>query len=405
MVLKPESSPCRRKGSVLLMAFWCLMALSFAVFALHEQSITDYKAMAKQVEKEQAYWAAVGGGQRVASYIVSLSEPSSLFDLDRGPSWFGEPGGTIPSSDSPANLLGLHFKVCKKAFGKNHSDFNVEDEAGRININNCPSGDVTTEYINSGGKESTVLESLFTSVSNSLRIDDISDPAGAAAIFASEKQSRVSAQGGSSSSGQETFVAEDVFRHPYDLLVNTGLSPQWLFGEDINCNSLLDPSEDDNSDLKTYPADDGDSTLDLGMIDKITAYSDGKFNIYTACDETDSSGNSTLSIMFSDFPEILSLVRDARNGGEKPNPNSFIPQAYPEKTNPKRRQFRAFRSEYLTQTERSDYFRITVQAYLRDGAWGGCLEQVFKLERESSGGGSGGRPGGKYLRPLFKQFK
>jgi hypothetical protein len=335
-----------------------------------------------------------------------LSEPSSLFDLERGPQWFGEPGGKVPAPESPANLLGLYFKVSKKAFPVDNHDFNVEDEAGRININNCPSEDVTDEYINSGGKESKVLKALLGSVSSKLSgVDGISDPEDAAARIRNEKTRRVSSQDKGSGTGQNTFVAEDVFRHPYDLLVHTGLSPQWLFGEDVNGNSLLDPSEDDNSTLKTYPPDNGNSNLDLGIIDRITTYSDGKFNIYTASDHVDGSGKSTLSIMLTDFQEILPLVRDARKKGEKPNPNSFIAEAYPEKTNPKRREFRAFRSEYLTQTERSDYYRVTIQSYLRDGSWGGCLEQVFKLERESSGGGSGGRPGGKFLRPLFKQFR
>ncbi|MFH1459683.1 MAG: helix-hairpin-helix domain-containing protein [Candidatus Omnitrophota bacterium] len=53
-----------------------------------------------------------------------------------------------------------------------------------------------------------------------------------------------------------------------------------FLGEDTNDNGRLDPEEDDANN--SYPADNGDGILDLGVKDFFTVYSNGKININTA---------------------------------------------------------------------------------------------------------------------------
>ena len=62
-----------------------------------------------------------------------------------------------------------------------------------------------------------------------------------------------------------------------------GVDPQRLFGEDANGNGLLDPNEDDGS--KTWPADNADGKVDLGLIDFFTIYGNKQVNLNTASAE------------------------------------------------------------------------------------------------------------------------
>jgi len=365
------------------------MALSYAVYGLHEKCVVDYSVLARQVENEQCYWAAVGGVQRTASHIVGLQDATTV--LKEPPPWFGT-STDPPPADHPANLAGVFFKVCRRAYATDPALYNVEDECGRINFNNVPSRTISDHYANRGGKESKVLANLLQWPAEGLSFLPSADDT--AAQIDTERTNRITRQHSGTARG-ETIEAEDVFRHPYDLFGISGFDRAFYFGEDVNENGFLDPNENDENDSekgKTYPLDDGDGTLDHGIRELITTFTNGKFNVYTCSD-------TALQIMLSDFQGMVVELQRARSEGRSPNPVTLMEDAGITSAADKA-WFRAFRADYLTQSEKMDsVVRITVQAYQRDGTWRGTLEQVFKLGKDTSGSGTE-----RYLDPEFKYY-
>lgn len=64
-----------------------------------------------------------------------------------------------------------------------------------------------------------------------------------------------------------------------ELVCVQGVTPWLFFGEDKNCNGVLDPNEDDGDE--TAPFDNGDGTLQRGLRDLFTVHSDGDLNANT----------------------------------------------------------------------------------------------------------------------------
>jgi len=59
-----------------------------------------------------------------------------------------------------------------------------------------------------------------------------------------------------------------------------GFSTLDYYGEDADHDGQLDSFEDDG--LAHYPPDDGDGRLDLGLVDLLTCYGDGRINLNTS---------------------------------------------------------------------------------------------------------------------------
>jgi hypothetical protein len=73
------------------------------------------------------------------------------------------------------------------------------------------------------------------------------------------------------SSGIYNAIPNGPFESIDQLLQVQGVTPELFYGEDANRNGLLDPNEDDGSDLP--PEDNADGILDLGWRDYLTASS------------------------------------------------------------------------------------------------------------------------------------
>jgi type II secretory pathway component PulK len=56
-----------------------------------------------------------------------------------------------------------------------------------------------------------------------------------------------------------------------ELLLVHGMTPELLYGEDVNRNGILDPNENDGD--KSWPSDNSDGTLDVGFSEYLTAWS------------------------------------------------------------------------------------------------------------------------------------
>ena len=341
-----------RRGAVLLMAFWCLMALSFTVYGAHEACVLNYRVFANLVENEQCFWAAVGAVQKTAAWLVTQDPPDSCIKTGQTPEWFrGE------------TLGGARFEISQRPYEPTDSiRYNVEDEAARINLNRCPSNVAPgPSYL--GPTPSVVLETLVAGVKG------WESRAGEVQNAVEEAKSTIREKRGSGAG--EAVENLDAFRHPYELFeLAPAVDPSLWFGEDYNENYILDPNECDGD--ATPPADNGDSILDPGLRDEVTTFSDGKFNPLTAPRER-------LDVMLADFPaELRDQIYAGRQEVSDPAAfESWFPEGDRQRT-----AYRAFAREYLT--GETSTFRVTAQVYQHDGTWRGCIEELLRLERDPS---------------------
>ncbi len=65
-----------------------------------------------------------------------------------------------------------------------------------------------------------------------------------------------------------------------ELFLIRGMNTQVYWGEDWNHNKTLDTNEDDG--IEQWPVDNMDGELQLGLVDVLTVYGDGKVNLNTA---------------------------------------------------------------------------------------------------------------------------
>jgi len=86
-----------------------------------------------------------------------------------------------------------------------------------------------------------------------------------------------------------------------ELLLIKNFAAKDYFGEDINHNVILDPSEDDGP--VSFPIDNSDGQLDSGLVDVLTSYGSGKININTAHPEV----LKTLPITEESVDQILAF--------------------------------------------------------------------------------------------------
>ncbi|RME38040.1 MAG: hypothetical protein D6788_08210, partial [Planctomycetota bacterium] len=96
-----------------------------------------------------------------------------------------------------------------------------------------------------------------------------------------------------------------------ELLLVKGVTPQILYGEDVDRNGLLTPNEDDG-DL-TYPPDNQDGKLDRGLYPYLTVYSaernvsvDNRPRVYLFGDKE--KLREALTEVFPDDPQVVDFI-------------------------------------------------------------------------------------------------
>ncbi len=140
------------------------------------------------------------------------------------------------------------------------TDYQVIDEEGKLNLANASS-----EALEKLGMSSEQIASFFDWVDK----DDIARPEGAEEDHYLARQFPYRCKNGKVGTLNE-------------LLMVKGFQVRDLIGEDLNRNHMLDASEDDGNN--TYPPDNADGVLQLGLVDLVTCVG-GRININTAPEE------------------------------------------------------------------------------------------------------------------------
>ena len=230
----------RDRGTVLIVVMWIALGLvSIALYFGHTMMF-EYRAAdngAAGLESAQA----IDGARRYVSFVLeNLEEPGYMPDIDTYESELVDVG------DATFWLVGRP--------DEDESDevpvFGLVSEASKLNLNTA-----TAEMLE--GLPGMPIELA------------------AAIIDWRDTDNEVSPDGAES----ETYLLRDPkytckdsrFETVEELRLLIGADWDVLYGEDINCNGVRDPNEDDGDE--TLPEDNRDGVLDPGLLEYLTVYS------------------------------------------------------------------------------------------------------------------------------------
>ena len=314
----------QKRGSVLLLAFWCLMATSMVVYAVYHKALINCRRYSHLVEAEQAYWTATGASERTVGYLIeqsSSNEPRYISLLK---------GATHPIWFKNSKLGVTSFDISLKPYT---FELGVQGETGLFNINHFPNDIVRDDFFNS-----------IPSIRNpSQVITDIYD-----------RQFLRDVEDNRRSGNNGRWYPFDTFRHPLELLERASIED--YHGSDENENLILDPFDDDYDQ----------NNLTLGLYGTITTYTESKVNPYVC-------SNENLKILLRDFSIVESEVRKNKDRGDWVEPFDYH-RLYG--SGDEQSKYMDF-SRNLTNLV--DTISVTVQVYDREQKWLSSLRTTYTL--------------------------
>jgi hypothetical protein len=240
----------KNAGVVLIAVMWITLGLTSVALYFGNSMLLENRASDYDLAGHQAAQALEGARRYVAFVLTNLEEPLVLPDLEtyeaehvevgEGAFWFvGRAYDETASSEEPV--------------------FGLVDENSKLNINTA------------------TLEMLQALPNMPLDF-------AAAIIDWRDADSDPSPEGAESSNYallDPPYNSKDSnFETVEELRLVMGADDELLYGEDANRNGVLDPNENDGD--ASYPDDNEDGRLDVGLIEYFTVYTDGFINPATA---------------------------------------------------------------------------------------------------------------------------
>jgi hypothetical protein len=236
-----QPDPLRRRAAVLLAVLVVIVLLTLAAYQYSDWMMAETRASASYTRSAQAQ-ALADSGVNYAAAILSnpdavantlggnpFNNPSAFqgIQVSDGSSTQGRPGMfsvvALVSPDDP-NAASQPYR------------FGVADEAGKINLNAILALDKGQGNV---GKQMlmalpNMTDELSDAILDWLDTDDTPRSSGAESDYYGSQTPPYQAKNGPLDSLEE-------------LLLVKGVTPQLLFGNDLNRNGVLDPGEDDGS--------------------------------------------------------------------------------------------------------------------------------------------------------------
>ena len=209
----------RRRGSILIVAMWVMVALAGVALVLSRWARVESMAAANRVAAVQAAVAARAGEQYVLSQVEQAGGDSATLDANAQADGVPVgPPGAVPGAGPTARF----WIMRPDREGDGQQDYGIDDEGSKVNINTA-SRDMLSK-----------LPGMNT---------DIAD----AIIDWRDADENVSNNGAESEYYQSLQPAYRCKNGPFEsaeeLLLVRGVTPELLYGMDLNHNGFLDEEE------------------------------------------------------------------------------------------------------------------------------------------------------------------
>ncbi|HSW01487.1 MAG TPA: type II secretion system protein GspK [Sedimentisphaerales bacterium] len=224
-----ESNRAERSGLILIAVLWMLAVMTALVAVVGQTSRLNRKMAMAATDEVRCKWACRAGMEHAIGILNEDPKDSDcLADL-----W----------SDNDEDFNDVVLERCRYSV-------RVSDEAGKLNINVATKDQLMAlPYM-----EQDIADAIVDWRDG----DDDPEPLGAETGYYENLPIPYKIRNGP-------------FKTVRELLLVKGVTEETLYGEDTNCNGLLDANERDG-DLSP-PPDDGDDYLDQGWIAYLTCYS------------------------------------------------------------------------------------------------------------------------------------
>jgi len=278
-----------------------LLALLSASYAFQVQA--DYAAGVAFSHRLQCRLAAEAGIERVRHLLrterdnqaawydnPALFDQALVWSAAARPEDLGK--GQLNKAELTSGMVFRYSVVADNPFeDKKLVRYGITDESSKLNINTASEGQLLkliAPFVTDGREPLELVHALL----------DWRDSDDEPREFGAEKTYYASR-----TTPHRTKNAP--FETVEELLMVKGFDGKILYGEDYDRNGLLTPNEDDG--LTSFPQDDGDGVLDLGLLPYITVYSQD-FNV--------SNDNKPRIYMFSDAAQVRPRLEEVFNNPE-----------------------------------------------------------------------------------------
>jgi type II secretory pathway component PulK len=278
-----EAKSDKRRALVLLAVLVVVTILALAAYQYSDLMTTEYRAADNTVRATQATAFAQSGVQYVAALLSNSDNFTGILQSNPydNPSVFQDvliQPHDIPAFQGRFSVVAPNYNTTGGASGNSTFYFGVLDESSKLNLSTLlaqdPSGQ--TAY-NALLMLPNMTPNLADAIIDWLDANDTPRPSGAEDATYMAQSPSYQAKDGPLDSIEE-------------LLLVQGMTPQILFGNDLNRNGMLDPGEDD-----------GSGQVDPGLASYLTLYT-REFN-------WDSSGNPRLYVNSNNLQQLYNSLQ------------------------------------------------------------------------------------------------
>jgi len=255
----------QRRGAVLVIVLVVVVVLALAAYTFSTLMIQQFGASKASGRQIQARAVAESGVEAVRMFVAQDEETRTqlggvydnpemfqgvLVSEDTDPRYFGRYTVIAPALDDEGNLEGIRY--------------GLEDESARLNLNSLLTAD---QYAENGGREVLMsLPAMTEEVADAILdwIDEDDEPR----EYGVEADYYTGLQPGYLPKNGPLETVEE-------LLLIRGVTPQMVFGLDMNRNGVVDPFEADGSSSDST-SDSADGSMDRGWSAYLTLHSKEK---------------------------------------------------------------------------------------------------------------------------------
>jgi len=289
--LQPDRSNSR-KASVLIVVLVVIGLLSLGAYTFSEFMLIEATSSNFHLSSAQSRAAADSGVELVASYLADRTQRTSSLSYNAPTLFQNQSLGT--DSDGNDDLLARFSVVSPNSNDPSGGSirFGLVDESAKINLNALATMDL--EEVR---RQQFLLDiplmtpEIADAILDWIDADSLARPSGAEQDSYSGQSPSVTFRNGPISSLDE-------------LLLVRGVTPDLLFGEDLNRNGLLDPNENDGP--AQPPIDNADGQLQRGWIEYFTIHS-RESNVRADGSKKININNPDLDALFTAVQQELGL--------------------------------------------------------------------------------------------------
>lgn len=255
----------RQRGAVLVIVLVVVVVLALAAYTFSTLMIQQFGASKASGRQIQARAVAESGVEAVRMFVAQDEETrTQLGGVYDNPEMFQ---GILVSEDADPRYLGRYTVIAPALDDEGNLEgirYGLEDESARLNLNSLLTAD---QYAENGGREvlmslPTMTEEVADAILDWIDEDDEPREYGVEADYYTGLQPAYLPKNGPLETVEE-------------LLLIKGVTPQMVFGLDMNRNGVVDPFEADGSSSDST-SDSTDGSMDRGWSAYLTLHSKEK---------------------------------------------------------------------------------------------------------------------------------